>query len=102
MTQRTRSWSSQTSTWRWTAGRLGRRGVARSVGVAAEGGKARRLGGVGRVERVRGGQALQHQEGVGQPGEGQVAVEAGPGSPLVVVQAALPFGVLVGPLHCAA
>src|SRR5262252_1199463 len=94
--QRTRSWRSQTSTWRWTAGRLSRRGARRSAGAAAEGGGARGLRGVGLVGGRGGGQALQDQEGVGEPDQGQVAVQAGPGAALVVVEPALPLGVLVG------
>ena len=45
-------------------------------------------------EAIR-GQTLEDQEGVREPGEGQVAVQAVPAAALVVVQAALPLGVLV-------
>src|SRR5512142_1978806 len=78
----TRSWSSQTRTRRCASGRL----------WLGEGGKATtrgRSGGVGRLD------TLPDKGGVGEHHQCEVTVEAVPAPSLVVIQAALPLGVLV-------
>jgi hypothetical protein len=103
------------STWRWTAGRLSSGGAgaggARSGG--AEGGKAPGRtnwgrcvsggsggAGDGRLGRWQGEghrwhEALGDQEAVGQHGQGEVPVQAVVAAALVVIQPALPLGILI-------
>jgi hypothetical protein len=78
--QRTRSWKSQSNTWRWTAGNEGRR-------EGAAGGESR----LGR----RSGETLGDEEGVGEHHQRKMAMQAVPAAALVVAEAALPFGVLI-------
>src|SRR5438034_267616 len=76
MSQRTRSWNSQSSTCRWTCGRELR---------VTEGGKVL-------SHRQRKLQALQRQETRGEHDQGQVPMQPIPASSLEVVQATLLFG----------
>src|SRR6266511_4292975 len=89
--QRTRSSKSQRSTRRCVAGKVGSGGGRRGGGAAGGGGKPRRSGGL--VVEAPGG-----QEAVGQHDQREVAVQPVPAATLVVVEAALPLGVLVEPL----
>src|SRR4030095_16298824 len=77
MSHNTTSWKSHSSTWRWTAGKDGR---------SPEGGKA---------GRVAGHPALARQKTVGQHDQCEVPMQTIPAPPLVVVQPALAFGILV-------
>src|SRR5256886_11801519 len=73
----TTSWKTNTSTARWTAGKEGR---------ARGGEKARRIGGR---------PALACEKAIGQHDQGEVPMQPIPAPPLVVVQAALAFGILI-------
>src|SRR5499427_10018949 len=77
MSQSTTSWKSHNSTWRWIAGK---------EGLSPEGGKARRVGGH---------PALARQKAIGQHDQGKMAMQTIPASALIMVQAALPFGILI-------
>src|SRR5919108_590554 len=77
MSHNTTSWKSHTSTWRWTAGNDGR---------SPEGGKARQGGGH---------PALAREKAIGQHDQGKMAMQTIPASALVMVQAALPFGIFI-------
>ena len=77
MSHNTTSWKSHTSTWRWTDGNDGR---------SPEGGKARQVGGH---------PALAREKAIGQHDQGKMAMQTIPASALVMVQAALPFGILI-------
>src|SRR5947209_2306467 len=90
MSHKTTSWKSRTSTFRWQAGRLSCR----------PGGKSRpgsRLG----LNLLR--ERLEHEEGVGQHDQGQMAMQPLPAAPLKVVEATFALAILIelldGPTH---
>src|SRR5436305_11995158 len=78
MSHRTRSWNNQVSTCRCVAGN----------DWPAEGGKAA-------IRRVGCSMTLDHQEAVGQHHQSQMAMEAIPPPPLVVIQSTLPLGIFI-------
>ena len=79
MSQRTRSWKSQSSTCRWTYGKELR---------VTEGGKV-----ISRRQRKL--QPLQHEETVSHHDQRQMPMQALPTSPLKVVQATFLLGIFV-------